>query len=171
MTRRDLFGSAVFAGVLLALLAVGCPSARAQSCSASIGNAFSYDTRVSPRAGVVCLFVVTVYEGASCEAEHRRWSGELGCNEARRMRVTDAGRLVSILAPRASNRLWPIVRVFTAEGATMRRLSFRLVDLPGAAALHGTVRMTFEGENLVMTARDGTHAVAIATLETLIPGS
>ena len=161
--------NAVAGFALVAALAAVCSPARAQTCVSSAGNAFSYDTRVSPRAGGACRYVVTVFEGASCEAEHRRWSADLACNEARRMRVTDAGRLISILAPRASNRLWPIVRIFMADGVDVRRVSLRLMDLPGAAALHGTLRMAFDGENLVMTASDGSHAVAIATLETMTP--
>lgn len=158
-------------GLGLVLLALA-PSSRAlaqPSCAASPSGAFSHDVRVSPRAGGACLYVVTVYDGGACEPARRSWSAELGCSEARRMRVTDRGRLVSILAPRARNPLWPIVRIFAAEGTGVRRTSLRLRDLPGTAALHGPVRFAFEGASLVMTTRDASASVTIDTLESIPP--
>jgi hypothetical protein len=158
-------------GIALGSVWLFAAIASAQSCVPSAAGAFAMDVRVSPRAGDACLMIVTVFEGTSCVHERERWSAELGCSESRRLRVTDAGRLVSILAPRASNPRWPIVRIFSSVSDSVRRVSLRLVDLPGGTALHGPVRVTFVGDELVMTARDGTHSVAIGTVETLTPGS
>ncbi len=155
-------------GVLALLTCVALP-ARAQECVASAAGAFSHDVRVSPRAVGACLYVVTVYEGASCEAARRTWSAELGCSEARRMRVTDRGRLVSILAPRVANPLWPIVRVFAQQGTGVSRVSLRLRDIAGTEALRGPARMAFEGTSLVMTARAATRRVEIDVIEAIRP--
>jgi hypothetical protein len=151
-----------------ALLAVA-PIARSQdaACATSPSRTFSSDTHLSPRAGGACLTIVTVYDGAACEPARRSWSAELGCSESRRIRVTDRGRLVSILAPRARNPLWPILRIFTPDGDAVRRTSLRLRDVPGTAGLVGRVTMTFEGASVVMASRDARASLTLDVVETL----
>lgn len=152
---------------LAMLLAVVAPIARAEeSCVPSASGAFAFAVHVSPRAGGACRMIATVYEG-TCEPLRERWHAELGCSETRRMVVTDNGRLVSILAPRATNPLWPIVRIFESASDSVLRRSLRLSDIPGTEELRAPVRMTFEGATLVMTTRRARATVAISDIEEL----
>ena len=87
--------------VLVVAPAVAPRMARAE-CRSSPSAAHSYETRLSPRAGILCLYIADVYAGGACEGEPA-WSVELSCGETSRLAVTDHGRLISILAPRATS--------------------------------------------------------------------
>lgn len=115
----------------------------ALACDASTGGARSFDTRVSPRAGILCLYTLTEYEGGTCEAGRELAQSTEGCSRVRRLALTDAGVFVSIAAPRTSRRRWTIVRVFTiGEGA--RSVDVALDDLAPTAPLRGVVRVSFD---------------------------
>ncbi len=133
-------------------------------CRSSAGRTYSFATHLSPAAGILCLYVVDVFEGPSCDASARRWSTTRGCNETRRMAVTDAGSLISILAPRASRRDWPILRVLRFDGERVVERSIRLGDLPGVPA-NGTVRLSFEGAAVRIDGRGGSTRVPFESIE------
>jgi hypothetical protein len=103
---------------------------------------------------------VRVFDGGSCEGTPR-FSITLGCSETRRMVPTDHGRLVSLLAPRASRPEWEIVRVFALDGDRIAVRSVRLDELP----FRGRPRLSLDARALRV--RSGTDSVPIATLETL----
>jgi hypothetical protein len=117
--------------------------ATALACEASSGGARSFDVRLSPQAGMMCLHTLTEYEGATCEAGREIARSTEGCSITRRLALTDDGTFVSIAAPRTSRRRWTIVRVFTiGEGA--RRANITLDDLPATAPLRGVIRVSFD---------------------------
>ncbi len=113
------------------------------ACEASTGGTRSFDTRVSPRAGILCLYTLTEYAGATCEAGREIARADDGCSRLRRLALTDEGVFLSIAAPRTSRRAWTIVRVFTiGDGA--RSVDVSLDDLPSTSPLHGVVRVSFD---------------------------
>ena len=115
----------------------------ALACEASAGGARSFQTRVSPRAGILCLYTLIEYEGATCDAGREIARADDGCSRLRRLALTDAGVFVSIAAPRTSRRGWTILRVFTiGDGA--RSIDVSMGDLPATTPLHGVVRVTFD---------------------------
>src|SRR5687767_6386910 len=118
----------------LVLLLLALPSAARAECRSSPNGLFSYDLRVSPRAGGMCLHIVELHHGAGCAQLTAEI--ELACNETRRMAVTDRGYLVSVLAPRASEREWSIVRVTVGRDHFVH---FRLRELPGIETIRGVV--------------------------------
>jgi len=115
----------------------------ALACEASTGGARSFDTRVSPRAGILCLYTLTEYEGATCEAGREIARADDGCSRLRRLALTDEGVFVSIAAARTSRRAWTILRVFTiGDGA--RSVDVSMDDLPATSPLRGVVRVGFD---------------------------
>lgn len=132
------------------MLAVLCASfawagvARGE-CRDSPGTAYSFDVRLSPAAGRRCLMWATVFEGSGCGADRRLWDVTLGCNLTERITVTDAGRLVSILAPATTHPDWSIVAVLGWRDGRAARRYLALEDLPETAGLRGVVRPRFEG--------------------------
>ncbi len=140
---------------------VAAPGARA--CEPSAGGARSFDTRVSPLAGGVCLHTLTLYEGATCDEAHRIAVETVACGTTRRLVVLDDGTFVSIGAPRTSHRDWAIVTVFTiGDGA--RRADVALDDLPDAAPLRGTVRVSFDAAALLFRDREREIRIALSVL-------
>lgn len=124
----------------LAIAMLLAPSLAQAQCQAGEGSAYSTNVRLSPRAGRVCWHIVDVHEGASC-AGAPAFSVELHCGQTRRMAVASDGRLISLLAPRVRERGWHAV-VVTERGGRQTRI--RLGDLPGAAALRGTIRLDID---------------------------
>ncbi len=59
------------------------------------------------------------------------WRATLGCDETRRMEVSDGGVLVNLRAPRVHRRDWEIVRTFSHERGDVVVRSIRLAELPG----------------------------------------
>jgi hypothetical protein len=129
-------------------------------CRSSAGGTRSVDVGLSPLSGGACFSTVRAFDGPSCEGAPR-FSITLGCSETRRMVPTDRGRLVSLLAPRASRPDWEIVRVFSLDGAHIAVRSVRLDELP----FTGRPRLSLDARAL--RARSGETSVPIATLETL----
>jgi len=151
------------------LLAVGLmvPSTVARAeCRDSAGGTFSLDVRLSPMSGIGCFTAVTVFEGSSCRPERERWAITLGCNESRRMVVSDRGRLVSLLAPRASRRNWEIVRVFEATGRQAVVRSIRLDELPGLPERARRPRMSLDA-SVLRIETDPPVTVPVTVLESL----
>lgn len=131
----------------------------ALACEASTGGARSFDLRVSPQAGYLCLYTLTEYEGATCEVGREIARSTEACNITSRLALTDEGVFVSIAAPRTSHRAWTIVRVFTiGDGA--RRVERSLDDLPATAPLRGVVRVSFDHDAILF--RDATTEARVA---------
>lgn len=149
----------------LSFVALSLAPARASACTASAGGGASYEVRLSPRAGVLCLMIVTAYEGASCEPAREIGSREVGCNVTRRLAITENGALVSILAPRTSHRDWAILQVTSLRAPPSTR-ALRLDDLAETASLAGTVRVSFEGASVVFRGRGGEARISLAELAT-----
>ena len=149
--------------LLLVIAPAVAPRTARAECMSSPSAAHSYQTRLSPRAGILCLYIADVYAGGACEGEPA-WSVELSCGETSRLAVTDRGRLISILAPRASRPEWNIVRITTRDRAPVR---IPLGDLPGASALRGAVRLDFDGGALRLRSRAGEVRVTFDALEAL----
>jgi hypothetical protein len=113
------------------------------ACEASTGGARSFERRVSPRSGIFCFYLVTEYEGGTCEAGREIARTDEGCSRLQRLALTDEGVFVSIAAPRTSRRAWTILRVFTiGDGA--RTVDVSLEDLSATAPLRGVVRVSFD---------------------------
>lgn len=146
----------------LALLAT---SPAAGQCVRSEQGTYSFGMRLSPRAGIRCLMIADVYDGASCEPSRRTWSVELGCNESRRMAISDRGRLVSILAPRTSQPAWDIVRVCWHDGTAVRYGSARAEELTSLRR----ARVSFDGSTVRFESR-GQEPVRVPfeTIEALV---
>jgi len=123
----------------------------AAACDASPSGALSYDLRLSPRAGRQCLYIVEIHRGASCEGAPTR-SFELSCGETHRATITDEGAFISVLAPRAGNARWPIVRVFeSGDAGIVVAHTLRLEDLNAPASIgpRPRVRVDHAGVSLV----------------------
>ncbi|MDQ3036133.1 MAG: hypothetical protein M3Y87_27275 [Myxococcota bacterium] len=129
-------------GLVLAALLLAMPERATAQCRASAAGTYSFDMRVSVRAGVLCIHTVDVYAGASCDGAPE-WSVDLGCNQTSRLAISDRARLISVLAPRASHRDWAIVTVTSREGGSV---ALRLGELPGIEALRGTARVELDGD-------------------------
>jgi hypothetical protein len=141
------------------LLALPAP---ALACTASASGTFSYEITVSPRAGILCAHVITVYEGASCSGP-AAGAADVGCNLTSRLAIRDDGALVSILAPRTARRSWNILRVFRVGDADTAGY-LRLDDLPATVELRGTVRVTFDGAAVVLADRRREVRIPLAEL-------
>jgi hypothetical protein len=148
----------VLLGVLL------CASAtRAQDCTPSPAGAYSFTASRHARSGRVAIYQVRVFLGGDCSGAPA-FATQLG--SIRRVAVTDGGVIVTILAARSSHREWSIVRVIAGgERAVDRRLS--LDELPGTAALVGTVRAGFDGASVRFSSEDGEASVPFAALDAL----
>ncbi len=121
--------------VPLVAAALTWPSASLRAeCRPSASGAFSVEVTLSPLSGGACFSSARVFEGASCGPRPPLWALTLGCSETERMVPSDRGRLVSLLAPRASRREWEIVRVFEPDGCHVLVRSVRLDELPGLPA-------------------------------------
>ena len=118
----------------LALAAVLAAPDVARACAASASGTWSFEVRLSPRAGTLCLQYVELHHDATCEGEPES-RFEVSCGETHRAAVTDDGVYVSVLAPRASHQSWPIVRVFERGPAriTTRVLALDHLDAEGRA--------------------------------------
>lgn len=145
----------------LALVVLLAPFGASAQCRSSPAGAYSLDLRLSPRAGVRCLHITDVYAGASC-ASVPEWSIELHCSRTSRIAVTDTGRLISVLAPRASRRDWNILHVV---GRDRRPVWVRLGDVPGIEMLTGTVTLEFDGGSVWMRTRRGEARASFASIE------
>jgi hypothetical protein len=130
--------------LLVVLASTSWASVAHAECRASASGAFSFDVQVSALAGGMCAMDVTVFAGADCRPDERRWSDTRGCNETERMAITDAGNLVAILAPATSHRDWSIVTVLSWRDERVVATRLALEDLPGTEALRGVVRPVFE---------------------------
>ncbi len=158
----------VLAALWLSSLAPG--AARADECQASAGGRFSVQMELSPASGYLCLTDVSVFEGASCGGS-MRWGVVVGCSESRRMVVSDAGRLVTLLTNHSSRREWEIVRVFEHDPeAPPRRAivvrSVRLSELPGLPVDMRRVRLALDSDALHILLASPLE-VSVASLETL----
>lgn len=148
---------------LLLSTALFLPSAAHAECRPSPGGQFSYDTRLSPRAGRVCLYIADVHASAQCA--QLAWSVELPCSQTERLVVSDCGALLSLLAPRASRPDATILRV--TEGR--QSVFVRLRELPLVAPLRGAVRLEFWAGRLRIRGRDrGEEWLTLAALEALV---
>lgn len=148
---------------LVLALVLLLPSAVSAQCHASPGRSRSIGMRLSPRAGIQCLHIVDVYAGAACEGAPE-WSIELHCSQTSRIAVTDGGRLISILAPRASRLEWNILHVV---GRDQRAVWIRLRDVPGREALRGTLALDFDGAAVRMRARSAEARATFDAIEAL----
>ena len=149
----------VFFGALVALL--GAPTAYA--CEPSPSGVRSFDTRVSPAAGGLCLYTLTLYEGARCDDAHRLAADDVDCATGRRLALLDDGTFVSIRAARAAHRDWAVLTVFTI-GPGAHRASLTLDDLPESAPLHGAVRLSFDAGAVLLRDREREVRIALGTL-------
>lgn len=136
------------------------------ACEPSASGAWSFELRVSPRAGDLCLYLVELHHDATCEAEPEA-RFEVSCGEARRATVTDEGAYVAVLAPRASHRGWPIVRVFerAGEGVVARTLTLAQLDL--AASVGARPRVRLDARAIVLEGGGVTRTVALANAVSL----
>jgi hypothetical protein len=141
---------------LVVVLSALVPSVAAAECRPSPTGARSVDTRLSPRAGYLCIHTVHVYAGAACEGVPE-WSIDLACGQTSRLAITDGGQLISILAPRARSRDWAILAVIERSAAASSSprsrplasgVRLRLRDLPGTEALRGAARVDFDGASV-----------------------
>lgn len=147
--------------LFLTLVLLGVP-APALACTASAAGSFSYEITLSPRAGIMCAHIISVYEGGSCGGA-ALGAVDVGCHLTSRLAIRDDGTLVSILAPRTARRSWNILRVFrVTDGDADGYL--RLDDLPATSALRGTVRVTFEGAAVVFEDRRQRVSIPLAEL-------
>lgn len=146
-------------------LATAAPAAWAE-CRVSESGAFSVDVTLSPASGILCLTDVRVFEGGGCGPGPERWAATLGCSETQRMVVTDAGRLVSLLAPRASRREWEMLRVFEPDGDHVAVRSVRLDELPGLPAGASRPRLTLDARE-VRLATEPPVAIPVSAVELL----
>ena len=135
------------------LAALVPPAVAAAECRPSPSGARSVDTRLSARAGYLCIHTVHVYAGSACEGTPE-WSIDLACSQTSRLAITDRGLLISILAPRARSRDWAILSVIDRNGVSPRSGSLgsgvrlRLRDLPDTEALRGAARVDFDGASV-----------------------
>jgi hypothetical protein len=150
--------------VLMSLIAI-TPSL-ALACEPSEHGAWSYDVSVSPRAGMLCLFLVHLHHDATCSAPAEA-SFEVSCGETHRAAVTDDGAFVSVLAPRASHRSWPIVRVFERDGANVVARTLTLAELDREASVGARPRLRIDANGLVLDAGRASRTVSLAEIVTL----
>ncbi len=145
--------------------AANTANAQDTDCRPSACGQRSAAVTLSAGAGYSCMHDVRVYEGNACAGEPI-WSTSLGCNEVRRMVVTDDGQLVSLLADRASRRDWGIVRVYTADDGQLIVRSVRLEDLPGVPEDVRRPRLRIDARTLTLElTREVT--IEVRTLPTL----
>ena len=111
-------------------LATALPGVASADCRDSASGAMSVDVSLSPMSGILCLHDVVVHVGPGCKGASS-WRATLGCDETRRMVVSDAGVLVNLRAPRPNRRGWEIVRTFTHEAGGVVVRSIRFDSLPG----------------------------------------
>lgn len=163
MAVATIVRTALFA---LAIVVAGPVGSAAAECRDSASRAFSVDIRHSPLSGRACFHTVTVFEGASCSAGSERWAVTLHCGETRRMVVTDRGRLVSLLAPRASRPGWEIVRVFEKGERHVVVRSIRFGELPIQPPPPRGPRLRIDARRLAVDT-DAGATVAIDALEAL----
>lgn len=116
--------------ILVAVAVVGFAREVRAECRASASGAFSIRVRVSPLAGIRCLYDVSLYSGATCGPEDARWTATFPCSETR-MVVTDRGTLVSLVSARPRSRRWDVVRIFERAADEWVVRSVRFGELPG----------------------------------------
>jgi hypothetical protein len=150
--------------IFLAML-LWSSSAHAE-CRSSANAAYSFDVRLSPAAGCMCLMVAEVFAGPDCRPQESRWSETFGCNVTDRMAVTDQGNLVSILAPATAHRDWSIVAVHSWRDGRVVGTWLSLDEIPGTEVLHGVVRPVFDGAAIRFSAD---VVVAFTVLEAAAP--
>jgi hypothetical protein len=126
----------------------------------------SVDVSLSPMAGVLCLHDVVVHRGAGCTGAVQ-WQTTLGCDETRRMEISDGGVLVNLRAPRPNRRDWEIVRLFTHEGDRVVVRSIRFEGLPGVPPPPARPRMKLGPEGLRMGEGESAVFIPLARIVTL----
>lgn len=131
------------------------------ACEPSASGAWSFELRVSPRAGLLCLYVVGLHHDATCEGEPET-RFEVSCGEARRATVTDEGAYVAVLAPRASHRFWPIVRVFERAGQAVVARTLTLAQLDPDASVGSRPRVGVDARAIVLEGGGATRTVSLA---------
>jgi len=151
---------------MVALLPAWPLTAARAECRSSASGTRSIDVRLSQASGYLCLSLVRLFDGASCGPGSALFSATFGCSETDRMVVTDRGRLVSLLAPRASRREWDIVRIFEPDGDHMIVRAVRLADLPGLAPAIRRPRLALDASGLRVLVEPQLF-VPLSTLETL----
>jgi hypothetical protein len=149
---------AVGVAAALALVAASARGAAA-ACRASENKAFSYDTRLSPGAGGVCLMIADVFAGGTCGAP-ARWSIKMSCEQTKQMAISNTGRLVSILNPRTKRRDLNVIRI---SWSPEKYVWANLAKLEEKNPLRGEVRLSFDGDALKLTA-DRTVVIPFETL-------
>lgn len=135
---------ALLAAATLAFLPAGASAA----CRASANGAHSFDTRLSPRAGTMCVMAVAVSAGGAC-AQPPRWAVGLPCDQASHSAISNNGRLLSILLPRTKSQDLNVVRI---TWGTEKHAYANLRKLTGATPLRGEVRIDFDGDALRLKA-------------------
>lgn len=156
--------------VLVALLSLPT-AASAQDCTPSPLGDYSFIVRVAPGAGRRALYDVRVSTGATCDEGAVFGWATVGSRS--RLALTDAGVLVSILAPRTSHRDWPIVMltVVAPSAHDARTVRLSLDDFVDTRSLRGSVAVSYDGGEVVFTSRGGEARVAFAGLDVFALGS
>ncbi len=107
----------------------------------------SVDVSLSPMSGILCLHDVVVHRGADCSGTVE-WQTVLGCDETRRMVVSDDGVLVNLRASRPNRRNWEIVRVFVRSGRDVAVRSIRYDALPSIPPAPARARLELGADGL-----------------------
>ncbi len=145
----------------LCVLGLSLAPSGALACDASASGTWSYDVRVSPRAGMLCLFIVDLHRGATCAGEATQ-SFEVSCGETHRAAITDEGAFVSVLAPRASRRTWNAVRVFEVDGSSVVARTLTLEQLDPDATVGSRPRLRIDATGVVLDAGTSSRTVSLA---------
>jgi hypothetical protein len=135
-------------GMSLLVLASGLVTSAARAaCQTSASGAFSFDTRLKP-VPRLCRMTVEVFAGPACGASPA-WQVVLPCDQAQHTAISDRGRLISILTPVATRRDLNAVRV---TWGPVKYAWVTLAKLTAGKPLKGSVRLSFEGDALALTA-------------------
>ena len=117
------------------------------TCKPSASGAFSFDSRLKPEPRL-CRMTVDVFAGAACGAT-LSWQAVLPCDQVQHTAISDRGRLISILTPVATRRDLNAVRV---TWGPIKYAWVTLAKLTTDKPLKGSVRLSFEGDALALTA-------------------
>ncbi|MBN8611511.1 MAG: hypothetical protein J0L92_13040 [Deltaproteobacteria bacterium] len=159
----------IFASLSLAMSVLAITPDIAFACEPSASGAWSYDVSVSPRAGMLCLFIVHLHHDGTCSAPAEA-SFEVSCGETHRAAISDDGAYVSVLAPRASHRGWPIVRVFERDGAGVVSRTLTLEQLDPDTTVGSRPRLRVDAAGVVLDGGTASRTVSLVDLVTLARG-
>ena len=136
-----------FAILFLGLASGFLTSTAGATCKASASGAFSFDSRLKPEPRL-CRMTVEVFVGASCAASPA-WQVVLPCDQVKNTAISDRGRLISILTPVATR---PDLNALRVTWSPTKYAWVRLAKLTADRPVKGSVKLSFEGDALALTA-------------------